>query len=103
MLVLLVPSWGCDVGESPAAGHVLLVEPVVVHRERRAGLYGAAAGNSVFVEKGDDGVLSAPSPGYGRCPSSIRTGTCSVNGACGATARRIWSAKAVRWSGGGSC
>jgi hypothetical protein len=47
-------------------------------------------------------VLSGDLRGYGRRPSSIRTGTCSVNGACGATALRIWSANPVRWPGGGS-
>ena len=54
--------FGCDVGESPVAGHVLLVEPVAVHLERRAGLCGAAAGNSVFVEKGDDGAPAGAEP-----------------------------------------
>jgi hypothetical protein len=34
--------------------------------------------------------------------SSILTETGSLNGACGVTARRIWSAKAARGPGGGS-
>jgi hypothetical protein len=35
-------------------------------------------------------------------PARMRTGTCSMKGACGATARPIPAAKPARWSGDGS-
>ena len=49
--------FGRDVGESPAAGYVLFVEPVAVDGEgRAAGIRACALGNPVFSEQSENGV-----------------------------------------------
>jgi hypothetical protein len=54
---------------------------------------------------GQRGVIpvgEGPGRYLGVRPARMRTGTCSMKGACGATARPIPAAKSARRSGGGS-
>ncbi len=52
--------FGCDVGQGPASGHVLLVEPVAIHGERRAEFGGGSPADSVLSgESGDDAPVDS--------------------------------------------
>ena len=65
------------------------------------GGYSAEAARAAALHWHGRAARSLGSYGCGPRPRSILTRTCSVNGACGPTARRTWSAKAGRRSGAG--